>query len=225
MNMAFVNREIEWLLRRQPLISRLPFLGKECLLEGTYRFQGSMAGFPEISQELDLRFEIKLTDSFFRPLVKETSSVIPKNGDHHVNSDGSFCIGSEWGIYDAMGGVQTMEAFVENCLDPYLFKVLAKVRGITNEIIGGELPHGDAGTIEFYGELLGFSTVVQLKSAANLILLKKRIANKRACPCGCGKKLGQCSYHNTLNKIRMSMFGKQIRSHCLGPVLALNLAK
>lgn len=203
-------------------MQRLPFLHDKFLIEGTYRFRGTIGNYPEISQEIQLRFEINLADSFFRPVVKEISGVIPKNGDHHVNPDGSFCLGSEWGIYHAMGGSQTMEAFIENCLDPYLYKVLAKIRGYSKGIIGGELSHGEAGLIECYGLLMGVPSLGQIKNAARLVMLKKRVANKRPCPCGCGKKLGQCPYHHKINVIRMSMFGKQLQHHCLGPILAIN---
>jgi hypothetical protein len=35
-----------------------------------------------------------------------------------------------------------------------------------------------------------------------LLGLKKRVANKRGCPCGCGKRLGRCRYNARVREMR-----------------------
>jgi hypothetical protein len=66
----------------------------------------------------------------------------------------------------------------------------------------GELDHGKQGVIADYLNLFGLSTEEQIEQALSLLGVKKRLANKKPCPCGCGKRLGTCRFHHRINDFR-----------------------
>jgi hypothetical protein len=66
----------------------------------------------------------------------------------------------------------------------------------------GELAHGVRGIIEDYLDIFGLKTYNQVVNALVLLSMKKQRANKEPCPCGCGKRLGACPFHNKLNDYR-----------------------
>jgi len=92
-------------------------------------------------------------------------------------------------------------SYTEKCLVPYLFNVSIKLRDGGN-FITGELAHGTDGIIQDYMEMLGLSKPTQIIYALELLGKKRRSANKKLCPCGCGKRLGQCRTHHRLNIFR-----------------------
>ena len=70
------------------------------------------------------------------------------------------------------------------------------------DFIFSELAHGMHGIIDDYKELFGLDTSEQIINTLALLGNKKRIANKKPCPCGCGKMLGKCSFHLRINHFR-----------------------
>jgi hypothetical protein len=70
------------------------------------------------------------------------------------------------------------------------------------EFIFSELAHGAKGIIDDYMELFGLKSDDEVFRALELAGLKRRIANKKPCPCNCGLRLGICSFHNKLNQMR-----------------------
>lgn len=94
-----------------------------------------------------------------------------------------------------------MSYFAEKCLVPYLYAVSYKIKN-GGDLFFGELAHSSQGVLQDYCELFGVNTKLQVFQVLKLLALKKRIANKMLCPCGCNRKLGSCILHFKLNKFR-----------------------
>jgi hypothetical protein len=58
------------------------------------------------------------------------------------------------------------------------------------------------GVIDDYAKLFGLQEREQVIRALDLLGMKRRIANKKPCPCGCGRRLGRCSFNVSLGKFR-----------------------
>jgi hypothetical protein len=54
-------------------------------------------------------------------------------------------------------------------------------------------------------ELFAVDSINKLINVLIALSQKKRISNKRLCPCDCGTRLGKCSYHYHLNEYRNIM--------------------
>ena len=77
----------------------------------------------------------------------------------------------------------------------------------------GELPHGKNGIIEDYMQLLNLRSHSSVKEALQLMSQKKRIANKKTCPCQCGKRLGKCETRHKINNLRKLMPRSSLLKH------------
>jgi hypothetical protein len=54
-----------------------------------------------------------------------------------------------------------------------------------------------------YAILFGLKSIEQAKVAVKYLGMKKGRANKLPCPCGCGRKLGKCSFNGRLKEFRI----------------------
>ncbi|MFC1684047.1 hypothetical protein ACFL0R_01065 [Pseudomonadota bacterium] len=194
-----------------PGMSLQPTRNGDTKICGLFQFKAKGAG-----EEIEDTFELEiLLDSAFPctiPKVRETAGSIPNTGDYHVNPDGTLCLGSPLRLKKALFDSPDLVSFAEKCLVPYLFSVSIKIRN-GGKFITGELPHGTAGIIHDYMEMLGLNTIAKVAYALNLMGTKKRIANKKTCPCGCGLRLGRCPLHYRLNALRPAASRAWFRMH------------
>lgn len=157
------------------------------------------------NQDIEDAFEleIRIPAAFPReaPVVHEIGGRIPKHPDFHVNGDDSLCLGSPLRLKKTLADHPDIVRFAEQCLVPFLYNVSIKLR-CGGSFPTGELAHGLPGIIEDYMDLMGLSRPGQVVAAIRALAVRKRIANKRPCPCGCGGRLGRCSFHQTLNELR-----------------------
>jgi hypothetical protein len=65
----------------------------------------------------------------------------------------------------------------------------------------GELGHGAKGLLAEFRQLLEAANNTQCIAFLRLLGMKKRIANKRPCPCGSNRRLGRC-HARRLNRLR-----------------------
>jgi hypothetical protein len=171
-------------------------------LTGSFRFSASCA---EAATVLEDQFQIAIhVPRFFPreiPVVFETGGRIPRSPEFHVNSDGSLCLGSPVRLLAIVAGSPSILGFVDRTLVPFLF---AASKSLTSgrSFPFGELPHGASGALADYQEMFGLATAPQAKKALEALSLKKRLANKRPCPCGCGRRLGKCRLRLKLNSLR-----------------------
>jgi hypothetical protein len=192
---------LELFLRRYPKVTLLPIVGRETLLEGEFQFFATAANHPEISDAYRLRIAVPEDFPSALPVVVELDHKIPRNGDFHVNPDGSLCLGSPLRLLLKLSKEPSLPGYASHCLVPYLYAISHKLR------FGGKLPfhelaHGRPGEIQDYVELLGLQRPEQAERAIKLLGLKKRIANKAHCPCGCGRRVGKCAFNKKLGKMR-----------------------
>ncbi|MDH4183339.1 MAG: hypothetical protein OEV92_03885 [Nitrospinota bacterium] len=182
-----------------PGMSTAPCSDAGIRLRGKFLFKANLSGNIEDSYKLDIFVPDKFPQAL--PIVKEIGGKIPRDGNYHVNRDGTLCLGSPIRLLKKVHDAPNLTSFAEHCLVPYLYAVSFKLMH-GGGFIFGELAHGDQGIIDDYSVLLGLKERRDVTQAIQLLGIKKRIANKRPCPCGCGKRLGACPFHHKLNEYR-----------------------
>ncbi len=197
-----------------PGMSTAPCSDAGVCLRGKFRFKADMSGSDEI--EDFYRLEIFVPDKFPQalPKVKETGGKIPRDGNFHVNSDGTLCLGSPLRLLKKVHSAPNLTGFADQCLVPYIYNVSYKLMH-GGEFVFGELAHDDQGIVDDYSIMLGLQQSHQIKQAIQLLGVKKRIANKRPCPCECGKRLGACPLHHKLNEFRKMAPVSWFKAHAL----------
>lgn len=184
---------------------------------GWFRFSASRPGeSTRIQDQFQIAIQVPRIYPCELPVVFETGGRIPRLPEFHVNSNGSLCLGSPIRLLLIVSRHRTILDFVDRALVPYLFAVS------TSLVLGrsfpfGELPHGAPGALADYQELWGLKSGLQAKLALHSLTLKRRVANKRPCPCGCGLRLGKCSLHLKLGLLRngasRSWFRRELARH------------
>jgi hypothetical protein len=134
------------------------------------------------------------------PDVRELGGRVPP--DHHVNSNGTLCLGATLRLHLHLASAPHLVGFVESCVVPFLYGCVLKERGLPLPF--GELPHGERGLLDDCAEIVGVRGDDACLGMLQLLAAKKRIANKRPCPCRSGRRVGRC-HHELLNTIRCRM--------------------
>ncbi len=204
---------IEKFLSEYPGMSTAPSSELGIYLRGIFSFTADTNNRGTICDQFNIELLVPYGFPQVVPVVKETKGRIPKNGDFHVNPDGSLCLGSPLRLLSIVNNSPDLVVFAERCLIPYFYAVSVKLK-YGDDFMFGELDHGNSGALDDYSLLLGLEEDYQIIQAFRLMGLKKRVGNKKVCPCGCGKKLGKCSFHLIVNYYRKmaprSWFRKQV---------------
>ena len=189
--------------------------GEGAVIEGV--FQLSQDGLPFES----FLIEIQLAEvpPVTQPQVFEIGGRIERNDAHHVNGDGSLCLGVPEEIWLLLGGQYDLARFLEEVVKPFLLGLACYLRGEPWPF--GERAHGAAGICEFYGERFGTR---EPEHALNIIDLLLADAPKGhwTCPCGSGKVLRQC-HRDGLNELRdqrIPIVMLQRSAHLIGDSIA-----
>ena len=135
------------------------------------------------------------------PAVTETGARIPRDGHHHVNPDGTLCLGSPLRLLLKLSKTPTLPGFVEGCVVPYFYAMSHKLL-FGGPFVFNELDHGAPGALNDYMDLFGLKQPQQARAAWLLLAMKERQANKHPCPCGCGKRVGRCRFNDRLRGFR-----------------------
>lgn len=133
--------------------------------------------------------------------MKELQHKIPRDGKFHVNNDDTLCLGSPLSLLKKIANSPSLSGFAETCVVPFLYAVSNKLQN-GGDFAFSELAHGKKGVLDDYMEVLGLKRPEDVHKALDLLGMKRRLANKRACPCNCGKRLGSCFFHKKLNEFR-----------------------
>lgn len=179
-----------------------PRAGQPPLLRGRFAFTACHREAGDIADQFVL--EIEIPPSFPRevPRVTEIGGRIPKEAKFHVNTaDGTLCLGSPLRLRYLLAQVPTLTGFADKCLVPCLFAHSRRLGG-SSEYAFGELAHGLLGMLDDYVALFAVKDIHQAVETLRLLGMKKRIANKFPCPCGCRKRLGCCSFNARLREFR-----------------------
>lgn len=192
--------DIDTFLTDYPEMSLHPISGDEIRIAGTFQFSADHAKHGKLTDKFELSIDIPSSFPRSLPTVWEIGKRIPRNNDHHINRGGSLCLGSPLRLLEIINCNPTLPHFVEQCLIPWLYAMSKKLAG--GDFVFGELAHYGEGLLDDYVTLFHLKTPHQARSAIELLTIKKRVANKRDCPCECGQRLGRCSLRLRLLKFR-----------------------
>jgi hypothetical protein len=188
-------------LLEYPGMSLRPSRASDIVLSGIFTFSAK----PEDGEKIEdsYQIEIVIPAAFPRanPRVTELGKRIPRNADYHVYRNNTLCMGSPIHLLMKIYKEPTLSGFSKTCLIPYLYAMSYKLKN-GGSFIFGELAHEKKGLIDDYMSLFGLNTKEQVIQAQNLLGMKKRIANKKDCPCGCGKLLGKCRFNFRISYYR-----------------------
>lgn len=172
------------------------------LLKGQFAFSACAAPYKQITDSYHLKIEVPPGFPRALPKVTELANKIPRNGQFHVNgNDDSLCLGSPLRLLLSVSKNPTLVGFAESCLVPYLYAISHKLQ-FGGPFIFNELAHGNPGILADCVDLFGLKTPAQSAGAIRMLGMRKRLANKQPCPCGCRKRLGQCRLRYKLNALR-----------------------
>jgi hypothetical protein len=186
-----------------PGMSRAPSRSSAMILKGAFAFTASHDGGPRITDSYKLRITIPVAFPKALPSVRELEYKIPRDGNHHINNDDNdtLCLGSPLRIMSIISVHPSLVRFAEKCIVPFLYSVSYKrMHGVNFPF--GELAHGDKGVIDDCIELFNVKSQEQVVQTLTLLRMKRRLANRRPCPCGCGKRLGICPFNKTVLRYR-----------------------
>ena len=197
-----------------PGMSTSPCSDTGVCLRGNFRFKAEVSGGYEIDDSYKLEIVVPTQFPQALPKVKETGGKIPRDGNFHTYPDGTLCLGSPLRLLSKVHSSPSLTGFTNKCLIPYLYAVSYKLEH-GGDFVFGELAHGYQGIEDDYSLMLGLKERHQVIQAIQLLGMKKRIANKKPCPCGCGKKLRVCSFRHKLNEFRKMAPVSWFKAHAL----------
>ena len=175
----------------------LPVVDGNVRIAGPLTFTASAKGYKELTDTFVISISIPEEFPDELPVVRETGGRVPRT--FHTYSDGSLCLGSPTSQRLHLAKRPTALAFIQRCLIPYFYNFL--YFQLYDILPFGELAHGWKGIDQDLSALFGVKTASAAVEMIRLTSLKKRTANKIPCPCGSGRRLGNC--HNlTVNNYR-----------------------
>jgi len=185
----------------------------ELIIEGFFEFRAKSNEKTTIECCYRLKFVVPEAFPKELPKVYELERRIPQHESYHVNRkvDGSLCLGSRIRLHSELKREPTLSGYAKNFLIPYLYAVSHKIKH-RGPFVFGELDHGLPGELDDYVDIFGLKTQDQARLTLRYLGMKKRRANKLACPCGCGRRLGVCRFNKRLRGIRKLAERKFFRS-------------
>lgn len=204
---------LEAFLSAYPKIRLLDVHADRIELQGEYQLKAQLDGCNLIERTFYLRIVCPSDYPNELPIVYDTAGYFPCNQDFHIYGDGSFCLGSELKIKSILIADSSLSAFFEKVVIRFLYAVSHKIE--FGNFPYGELAHGEKGLIDDYSEMFRINGKSSVLLALKALGLRKRVANKRLCPCACGRRLGSCNYRFFLNEFRQIERRRWFRSHLL----------
>ena len=199
MNLKLLS-EIDSFLTLQDSMRLRESCSGESVVEGILKFT-AIYNNQEKTGSYELR--IVIPSSYPEELIEvfETEGKIPRTGLYHLNTDGSLCLGAPFRLMLFAKQNPSFQSFISTFLIPHLF-------GVT-QILGGaktwpfeDLSHGEKGIFQDYKDFFDAENNNQALLYIKALSLKKRIANKMICPCGCKLRLGRCSTRQKIFEIQ-----------------------
>ena len=192
--------DLQSFLLAYPGMTINPSLGAEYIVQGSLSFSAKFKKNDRITDSYRLKIIIPPGYPKKLPVVREIGNRIPRERDHHVMDNGSLCLGSPLRLLQKITKNPSLCSVAENCIIPYLYANSHKQK--FGNYPFSELEHGPPGEIKDYVDLFNLHTVEQVKYAIRLLGMKKRLANKKLCPCGCNIRTGRCKFNYVLRDFR-----------------------
>jgi hypothetical protein len=201
-------------LTNYPTMAIRPSSGVYLRLKGAFRFSVDHPQFGLVTDSFLLQIDIPRGFPRELPDVTEIGGRIPRLGQFHINGNGTLCLGSHLRLLLKLREAPTLAGYTDRCLVPYLYAISRKLTH-GGKLVFGELDHYGLGMLKDYAQLFGLPTIDQAKRALELLGMKKRIANRQPCPCGCKLRLGSCQFNHRLLPLRKlacrGWFKKQLK--------------
>lgn len=188
-------------LKDYPGMAVRPSPGVALRLRGKFEFSAEHAAHGVVLDSFHLQIDVPSRFPRELPVVTEIGGRIPRLGHFHVNAGGSLCLGSHLRLLVKLNAAPTLSGFASGCVVPYLYAISLKLKN-GGKLVFGELAHYGPGMLQDYAHLFALATTEQARDALAVLGLKKRIANKGRCPCGCGVRLGRCKFNFRLLPFR-----------------------
>jgi hypothetical protein len=188
---------VEELLRKYPDLRLQPAASGDMIIAGTFEFSAQTGGQKLVSDRYEISISIPPDYPRTIPLVRETARRIPLN--FHKLDTGHLCLGSPTRLRLILAETPSLLSFVERCVVPYFYGCSIVESG--GALPFGELSHGARGLRDDLASMIGMEDDLVLLGFVRLLAMKKRKANKLACPCGTGIRLGRC-HNRKLNTLR-----------------------
>ncbi len=199
---------ISEVLTRFESLRLMPSIDGGVVLEGVIDFTASADGCRTITDSYEISLRIPEAYPSELPVVHETGDRIPT--DFHKLEGNALCLGSPFRLWLLTKQDPSLLNFIERVLVPYLYGYSLREAG--EALPFGELRHGTPGLVDDLGEMLGTSDSTVAAAYLQVVRQKKRIANKRPCPCGSEVRLGRCHNRkvNALREALRSYFSRRI---------------
>ena len=195
------TRGIKEFIRDYPGMAFRPANDSAMIFTGLLSFTAKPEKLPEITDEYSLRIRVPNNFPKELPDVTELGNKIRRINDFHIYSDGTLCLGSRLRLLMILSKNPTLVGYTENCIVPYLYAISYKLK-FGEKLPFGELSHGPTGELEDCRRLFGLKNIEQAKIVLVLLSLNKRQANKKPCPCNCGKRLVKCNFNKKIEEFR-----------------------
>lgn len=194
------------LLSQYPSLRIAPSGGTDLTLCGSLRFHVIGNDRRAIADEYAI--ELTVPSDFPRSLAlaRETGGRIPRS--YHKLRGNYLCLGTPTEQRLVLSASPTLPSFVERLLIPYLYGYSHFERYGTMPF--GEQRHGIQGLRDHLGQLYRAPAVVGVEEFLLLTAMKKRSANKVACPCQSGQRLGRC-HNRIVNRLRSKLSRRWFR--------------
>ncbi len=180
----------------------------QLVLVGQFEFTGSKDGVA-ITDQYDVEVEIPKSFPLDLPRARERGGRIAST--FHTNPDGSMCLGSPLRLAQRVDAEPTLTGYAESCLVPYLYAHSYLMRH--GKLPWDDLPHGDVGILLDYLKMFRARYADEVVAFLALLSGRRRVANKRPCPCSSGRRLGAC-HARTISRYRRVWSRAKFRSEC-----------
>lgn len=187
-------------LERHPGLRLAPLTGGHLVLAGELAFHLQGPSGPPIEDAFQIEITVQQKFPLVLPSVRELPPRRIPPGFHQFEG-GNFCLASPTRLRLAFRCVPTLPTLVEDFVVPYLFGYAYHSQ--LGEMPFGELDHGCAGLRQDFAALLD-APEGAVKGFLRLAAMKKRVANKLPCPCGSGRRLGNC-HNRRVNRLRKKL--------------------
>lgn len=191
---------ISEVLARFENLRLLPSKDGGVFLGGVIDFNASAHGCKAVTDSYEISIRVPDAYPSQLPIVHETGGRIPS--DFHKLKENALCLGSPFRLWLLSRRNPSLLSFIERVVVPYLYGYSLHEAG--EALPFGELRHGTPGLVDDLGEMLGTSDSKSAAAYLRAVTGKKRIANKRLCPCGSGIRLGRC-HNRKVNSVRVAL--------------------
>lgn len=184
-------------LARYPEFARRPDKNGGVRLVGCLERRFTADGLPALEERFELELVVSRRFPRIPPSVFETAGRIPPS--YHKLDNDSLCLASRLRLALALRTAPSLLAFFDDLVVSYLYRYAYREK--YKEDPWPDIDHGPSALLDDYVKLLGLPTHELCLGYMKLLGLKKRVANKKPCPCGSGTRTGRC--HNMrLNALR-----------------------